>query len=281
MFLLLLLTTLSPFSNAEVDSQAETSEDNPVIIHMNNGEEYAGEIISQNEKFIVLLTINGEFHLLNTKIKSIEEETYQGTFTFEDPNKTRYFFAPSASPMKKNEGYYQNVLVTTNFVNYGVLNNLSVGGGVEFISTVLGEPIWFFTPKVGFDLSDRISVGGGVLAAGVGFYDAIGLGYGVVTVGSDDSHFTAGTGYGVDNSLVFLLSGAHRVNESISLLSENYVLSSAPNPLSSDSDINYFGIQGVRILAQKNTFDVGAIIVPFLADIIPALPYVAYSRSFN
>ena len=161
-------------------------------------------------------------------------------------------------------------MLTSNFVNYGVLNNVSLGGGFEFISMALGEPLWFFTPKLGFEVSDIVSVGGGVLTAGIGFSDVIALGYGVVTFGTDDSHVTFGTGYGGD-VLVFLASGAHRVNESISILSENYLI---------DNDV-YFGIHGVRILSQKNTFDVGAIVVPDIMDVIPALPYVGYSRAFN
>jgi|TARA_B110000858_G_C17783013_1_gene465749 hypothetical protein len=264
----------SSFNN--VFSQTDTlKQDQMVIIKMKNGDDYKGVLLKQGDGRILLKTVNGEMNLIASNIHSLENYDYVGKFEFANPHDTRYFFGPTGIPIKKGKGYYQNILVTTNFVNYGVTKNISIGGGFEFISTVLGSPIWFFTPKVGFDLSENIHVGGGFIMAGFADEGTATLGYGVFTLGQSETNLSIGAGYGlIDQELsdypVIMISGTHRISKSIALLSENYVI----------PDSFYFGIHGIRILSKKNSFDVGAIIIPEIASVIPALPYVGYVRVF-
>jgi hypothetical protein len=246
-----------------------------VIIKMKNGDDYKGVLLKQGDGRILLKTVNGEMNLIASNIHSLENYDYEGEFEFANPHDTRYFFGPTGIPIKKGKGYYQNILVTTNFVNYGVTKNISIGGGFEFISTVLGSPIWFLTPKVGFDLSENIHVGSGFIMAGFADEGTATLGYGVFTLGQSETNLSIGVGYGlIDQELsdypVIMISGTHRISKSIALLSENYVI---PNSF-------YFGIHGIRILSRKNSFDIGAIIIPEIGSVIPALPYVGYVRVF-
>ena len=264
----------SSFNN--VFSQTDTlTQDQMVIIKMKNGDDYKGVLLKQGDGRILLKTVNGEMNLIASNIHSLENYDYEGEFEFANPHDTRYFFGPTGIPIKKGKGYYQNILVTTNFVNYGVTKNISIGGGFEFISTVLGSPIWFFTPKVGFDLSENIHVGGGFIMAGFADEGTATLGYGVFTLGQSETNLSIGVGYGlIDQELsdypVIMISGTHRISKSIALLSENYVI----------PDSFYFGIHGIRILSRKNSFDIGAIIIPEIGSVIPALPYVGYVRVF-
>jgi len=246
---------------------------------MYNGDVYKGEILSRDDKTIVLKTVNGEINLIASNVSSIENYTYEGKFGFYNPHDTRYFFGPSGIPIKKGKGYYQNILVTTNFVNYGITKNISIGGGFEFISTILGSPIWFLTPKIGFDISENIHIGGGFIMAGFAAQGSATLLYSVFTLGDSETNLSLGAGYGlIDGNLsdypAIMLSGTHRVGKSISLLSENYFLPSA-----FDNSI-YFGIHGIRILSEKSSFDIGAIVISELVRFIPALPYVGYVRTF-
>ena len=250
-----------------------------VIIKMKNGDEFKGTITKQDSETIVLKTVNGEINLIAANVRSIENDDYKGKFAFANPHDTRYFFGPSGIPVKKRKGYYQNVLVTTNFVNYGLTKNISIGGGFEFISTLLGSPIWFLTPKVGFNISKNIHAGGGFIMAGFAAEGVATLGYGVFTLGHSETNMSLGVGYGfVDGNLstypAIMMSATHRVSKSIALLTENYVF---PN---GSGDPLYFGIHGIRIMAKKNSFDVGAIVIPMVAEFIPALPYVGYVRVF-
>ena len=252
-----------------------------VQVKMKNGEEYIGTLLQQDEQSITIRTVNGSTNLIAANIKSIEKSTYTGKFAFPNPQDTRYFFAPSAIPIDKGKGYYQNLMVTTNFVNYGITKNVSIGGGFEFVSMLLNEvpPLWFFTPKAGFQVAEKIHVGGGLLLIGVGVESISTLAYGAGTFGTSESNVTVGLGYGfVDGEAaeapVFLLSGTHRISNGISLLTENYVLSNT------FTDTFYLGIHGVRFLSKKNAFDLGVIVSNAFGDFIPALPYVGYARSF-
>ncbi|OUU01308.1 MAG: hypothetical protein CBB92_03435 [Flammeovirgaceae bacterium TMED32] len=272
----IILIGLLIYSFNNVFSQTDTlKQDQMVIIKMKNGDDYKGVLLKQGDGRILLKTVNGEMNLIASNIHSLENYDYEGRFEFANPHDTRYFFGPTGIPIKKGKGYYQNILVTTNFVNYGVTKNISIGGGLEFISTVLGSPIWFLTPKVGFDLSENIHLGGGFIMAGFADEGTATLGYGVFTLGQSETNLSIGAGYGlIDQELsdypVMMISGTHRISKSIALLSENYVI---PNSF-------YFGIHGIRILSKKNSFDIGAIVIPEIGSVIPALPYVGYVRVF-
>ena len=250
-----------------------------VIIKMKNGDEFKGVIVQQNEESILLKTVNGEINLIASQIKSVENQDYTGKFNFEYPHDTRYFFGPSGIPLKKKKAYYQNILVTTNFINYGLTKNISVGGGFEFISTIMGSPIWFLTPKVGFQISDKIHAGGGILLAGFSDEGIATLGYGVATYGKSETNVSLGVGYGLFNNEfskypAMMLSGTHRVSNSIALLSENYVFPNA------SGEAMYVGVQGIRILSKKNSFDIGGMVIPAISNEIPVIPYVGYVRIF-
>ena len=260
------------FSQTETDS---LKQEQIVVIKMKNGDEYKGTISKRDIETIVLKTVNGEINLIASNLSAIEDYNYEGKFEFDNPHDTRYFFGPSGIPIKKGKGYYQNILVTTNFFNYGVTKNISIGGGFEFITTLIGSPIWFLTPKVGFDISDNIHLGGGFIMAGFAAEGTATLGYGVFTLGQSETNLSIGAGYGLlDGELsdypAIMISGTHRISKSIALLSENYVI---PNSF-------YFGIHGIRILSKKNSFDIGAIVIPEIAEDLPALPYVGYVRVF-
>lgn len=250
-----------------------------VIVEMENGDEYQGKILSKEREIIVLETVNGKFNLIAENVRAITEYNYEGEFGFANPHDTRYFFGPTAMPIGKGKGYYQNILVSSNFANYGITNDLSVGGGFEFISTVTGSPIWFLTPKVGFNVAENFYAGGGFIMAGFAAEGTATLGYGVATLGDAETNLSLGVGYGLlDGAFsdypAIMISGTHRVSNNISLLTENYVL-----PNSSPGSI-YFGIHGIRILSKKNSFDIGAIVIPEIASEVPALPYVGYVRVF-
>ena len=100
------------------------------------------------------------------------------------------------------------------------------------------------------------------------------LGYGVFTLGQPETNLSIGAGYGLlDGELsdypAIMISGTHRISNSIALLSENYVIQNS-----------FFGVHGIRILSKKNSFDIGAIVIPEIVRTLPALPYVGFVRVF-
>ena len=269
--LIFFLGSLSSLLAQQHIDQAIESE-KKVLIETLDGDEFTGRILSHDSTSINLETNNGIFSLSKKKIKKLESYDYAGKFKFPNSQDTRYFFAPSGIPLKKGEGYYQNVLLTGNFVNYGVHRNLSVGGGVEFISLSAGQPIWFLTPKIGHSLSEKLHVAGGLLMIGTGSGTSS-LIYGVTTIGGSDLNFSFGLGYGyVDGQLssspTINLSGTIRFSNGVALLTENYLIGGG----------GYFGIQGLRFMGPKHSFDIGMFNI--LGDIGFIIPFVGYSMKF-
>lgn len=262
-----------------VYSQEITDTIRRVKVTTTDGEEYKGSIILNNEEKLILKTNNGEVMIVSKNVKTIEQINEKNKFEYPNPHDTRYFFSPSGIPIKKKTGYYQNIYVTTNFVNYGISKNFSIGGGFEFISTVSGSPIWFLSPKFGFEIDEKIHVATGFIMAGMSSQGAVSIAYGVGTYGTSNTNASIGLGYGfADGELTkypaLMLSGTHRFSTGFSILTENYIV-----PNSSDANL-YIGVHGVRILSQKNAFDIGALVISTMSDIIPALPFVGYARAF-
>ena len=85
-------------------------------------------------------------------------------------------------------------MLTTNFINYGVTDHFSIGGGFEFISLVLGLPIVFITPKFGTKIADDLYLSSGAflifssdIIAGIPFVTG--------TYGGKESNISLGIGY--------------------------------------------------------------------------------------
>lgn len=273
------LTLMLSFSIFSL-GQTEPPKDSTVFIEMKDGQEFRGVIVLEDETSITLKTANGTLILDKSQIKERKFDDYTGDFRFPNSHQTRYFFGPSGKPIKKGEGYYQNLLLVGNFMNYGVTNHFSIGGGFEFISTMSGYPVWFITPKFGWNLTENWSIGTGIMIGGMRTEGAFGLPYAALTYGDNDDNITLGIGGATDfkrsaetvlQSPLIMISGTKRVSNGIALLSENYILT--------NSDISFFSIDGIRILSEKNAFDLGVILIPQATEGIP-LPYVGYSRKF-
>jgi small nuclear ribonucleoprotein (snRNP)-like protein len=270
-FLLVLFSVSSVFSQVEVNKK--------VTVTMNNGEEFQGQLVSQDTEAIVLITENGEIKLNAKNVKSIKEDDNTSKFLFANPNDMRYFIGNSGIPLKKGKGYYQNILVLFHSAHYGITNNLSIGGGLEFLSTIQGQPIWYLTPKLAFNVSPNFHVGGGAIIMGLAGEGTASFLYGTTTFGKSETNISTGIGYGLFDGEFskypsITISGTHRVSNSLALVTENYIF---PNDL---GDPLYFGIHGIRLLSRKNSFDIGAIVIPQIAEFIRALPYISYVRVF-
>ncbi len=266
----------SVYSQSNVDSLSTMKK---VIIKMKNGEEYKGVFIQKTENTIILRTANGDLNLIASNVSSITEDDYKGKYRFENAHDTRYFFGPSGISIKRNKGYYQNLMLTSNFINYGVSDNISVGAGFEFISTILGYPVWFITPKISFELSENVNIAGGIFMAGLASEGTATLGYGVLTLGNSESNLSIGTGYGflfdgLSKYPTIMASGIHRVSNSIAWMSENYII---PNSL---GQYNLISVQGLRILSPKSSFDLGVFVLPNTGKLIQPIPFVGYAKTF-
>ncbi|HBS87162.1 MAG: hypothetical protein A2W91_03005 [Bacteroidetes bacterium GWF2_38_335] len=267
------------FFSSNTFSQEATDTVKKVKISMKNGEDFSGVLISQDKGTIRIRNENGEMNLIIENVKSIEYESATVNYSVSNPNSSRYFFSHTAIPYEKNKFYYQNTFVFLNTLDYGLTKNLSIGGGFEFISTVVGYPIFLISPKAGFKIKNKFHLGTGAFFVGIPGEFFSSFIYGTATYGTRESNVSLGaTGCIINNELYdygfIMFGGMHRISNGVSLLSENYYTPYI------DNKTGYFGIHGIRLLSSTSHFDFGVLIIPVIVDFIPALPYISFVRVF-
>lgn len=193
-FSISLMSSTVAYSQKKLNSN-ELDSTKTYIIKLIDGSEFIGNFLSKDSASIVIRTKSIlKIEIPKEKIKSIDvvdaSNFKKGVYWFPNPNATRYLFASSAFTLKKGEGYYQNTWLFLNSVNIGLTNNISIGGGIEFLSTFasLGsgnfQPIFFVTSKIGFKVTEKFHLGGGIMAVsipdfGSGSRNSAGLIYGI------------------------------------------------------------------------------------------------------
>lgn len=259
--LLLVLLSIS-LSAQKVDFKLP-SEGKIQIIRTVDNNEYIGKIIAIEEDHIILVSNTTEIKIFKkniVSIKEIDEKTDKsGKFWFPNTHASRYLFSPSAIPLERGEGYYQNVYITVNSVHYGISDNISIGGGFELISTILGVPIWYIAPKAGFQVAPDVHLGAGVLMGGilavreeVEVPGVLFIPFGLGTYGNREKNITIGFGWpltteGSPDQPVLNLAGMYRVSRSVSLISENYILPGIQS--------GYMVSYGIRFMREKISID--------------------------
>lgn len=216
--------------NSEI-SPAEGS----VIIKTVNGTFYFGQILGWSGGILTMRSaLIDTFSIQSNTISELTlSHAYinrRGSTWFANPNATRYFFAPSAIPLKKQEGYFQNAYLLANSVNVGLTNNITVGGGVVI-------PLLFYvTPKLSFKAARNFYLGGGILFTQSFISDfglSAGIGYGLATYGTYEHNVTIGLGYGYAKfnkeyrntpMPIVTLNGMTRIAKKLSLVTENWLI---------------------------------------------------------
>ncbi len=201
-----------------------------------------------------------------TSIKHKDTRVFEEKFGFaKDPNQTRLFFAPTGRSLKAGEGYFSVYEVVFPDVNYAILDNISIGGGIFPFSTSEYQLFWF-TPKIGLIQKEKFALSTGLLHFQI--HDEIdpneedtdgetsdpmesfGIAYGVGTYGNRDYAVTLGVGfaYGDDagNRPAIMLGGEYRLTESTKLISENWIIPNMDDP---------FGLIGIRWFGKKMAVD--------------------------
>lgn len=260
-------------------------------ITLNDGNKLYGQIIKRNKNTLDFRTENlGKLSIPVQNIKKIQkiEKTnfVKGEYRFPNPNTTRYLFSPTAIPLKKGEGYYQNADIIVNSANYGLTDNFTIGGGVIL------PVVAFVTPKIGFKVAKKLYLGAGAIVGVIPGPSLIGIAYGITTYGSIEHNITLGAGYGFAgedalNGLIITLSGMTRVARRVSLVTENWGI-----PVPVDNYINgqyvekteykVFLSYGVRFMPnEKYSFDFAFINSRDIVDFIPiGIPFIDFVIKF-
>lgn len=271
------------------------------VFTLTDGTIITGKIVNKTAASTVVETKElGIINIPESKIKQVREFeqatiTENGKIWFQNPNCTRYLFAPSAIPLKKGEGYYQNLYGAGNAVNFGVSNNITIGGGL------VGPLGAYVNTKVGGKLGKYVHVAGGAIL-GNGFFPVnghnlgVGLGFGVVTIGNLDHNITVGAGYGFLNKNggtdwmekpMYVANGMARLGKKYALVTENWVVNVQGDPfgrgITTKSHYETFFSYAFRYMGQKSTLDAGFLNTPGLINKgwYIGIPYIGFVIRFG
>jgi len=207
-------------------------------IETTNGNEYIGSIITQDQEKLLLKTNQlGEITIQKKDVRDIESINVQqvkgGVLWFDNPQASRYFWAPNGYGIKKGEGYYQNIWILFNQVTVAPSDNFSIGvGTIPFFLFGGPTPVWM-TAKLSIPLKkDKINLGAGILSGTVLGEEESGFGiaFGLMTFGSRDNNASLGLGYGYASGEwakkpMITFSSMVRTGPRSYFLSENYYIS--------------------------------------------------------
>ncbi len=285
-------------------------QDGPIFLQIILSDEKTliGELVLQDSQSIGIITKNlGTVSILRANAKSITfidpAQIKNGQYFFPNPHPTRYFFGPSAIPLKKGEKYFQNAYLLSNSIQIGLNDNLSIGGGVVI------PFLFYLTPKIGKKVAENIHVGGGLLVASSFIADlnvGLAVGYGSITLGSNENNITLNAGWGAakENNFdpltgisqnswgaasrpMFTFSGMTRISKRCMLLTENWFVSARNYQYDPNGKIN--GAQntynmifsgGIRIMGEKSSLDVGILSPMLTGNAGFGIPYLDYVIKF-
>ncbi|MEM6532031.1 MAG: hypothetical protein AAF654_05375 [Myxococcota bacterium] len=198
-----------------------------------------------------------------------------GTVRHDDPNRTRYLYAPSSLMLRKGETQFAQRQLLFSTLAVGVTDHVSLQFGSVIPALFVEEGVNFIGGiKVGTSLSDRLHIATGVQSLFIpGANIAAGFGFGSLTFGDSFANATVSAGVpfaiGGDGSevsdVIVVLSGQTRVGESFALVSENWLLPSV--------DDDFFSIHGLagRIVGRRWSTDIGFVVGRGLGAPIPWL----------
>ncbi len=199
---------------------------------LRDGSRMYGTIDREDDTVIVFRTQAGAtVNATRSDIVSMKKVTgtlADGDFMRADPNATRLFFAPTGRSLERGQVYLGVYEFVMPFVQVGVTNRFSIGGGTPLVFGFdeNDRPFWI-TPKLQILKTSSTDVAVGVLHAFSGSGDGGGVAYAVSTTGTSRGSLTIGGGvaYGSDSnrSGLVMLGGDRQVRRNLKLITENYL----------------------------------------------------------
>lgn len=178
-----------------------------------------------------------------------------------DPNPTRLFFGPTGRSLPAGSAYLGLYMFAMPFVQVGVTDRLSIGGGTPLIfGGGATHPFWV-TPKLQVVATPRVQASVGAMHFLNVDDGHFGVAYSAVTMGSPDTALTVAGGYAYQRSSGFtsgagvgMLGFEHRLSHRGKFITENYVFSD-----------QVFSMAGFRFLGERLSADLG-LVVPISTD---------------
>lgn len=209
-------------------------------------------------------------------IETLEKVTgtlADGEFMPPDPNATRLFFAPTGRSLPRGQAYLGVYEFLMPFVQVGVTDRFSVGGGTPLVFGMDGgdRPFWI-TPKLQILKTSSTDVAVGVFHVFDVGGDSGGVAYAVSTSGSARGSFTIGGGMaygeGSARSGVIMVGAERQVRRNLKVITENYGWRGSG-----------VASAGVRFFGERLSADL-ALAIPLGVDEFYAFPIVNFVYRF-
>lgn len=256
-------------------------------ITLKDGQQLHGVVVHRDTQTVVVeLAAGGRMELPAHLVKSVEDERNaqvrdNGEVWFQDPNRTRYLYAPSAMMLRQGEGYVSQKELFFSSVSYGLTDNVTLQAGAILPLWLAGENGFNVIGgvKIGGSLTDRLHLAGGAQALVVPTYGAMGFLFGTATYGTPDAHLSLAVGApftlvqgssSIASQVITTLSGNVRMSQRLALVTENWLM---PAYISSNSELPMLNSLALRIFGQQWAVDIGAVRVPGAPFPIPWLDF--------
>ncbi len=200
-----------------------------ISLRFTDGTQLTGRVVARDDSSLTIVTVAGL--RVNTPLRAIAAwrggmgRVSGGHFRPPDPNRSRLFLTPTARTLPSGGGYFADYYLFLPFLGYGVTDRITVAGGVSLIPGATSQ-LLYIAPKVGLVQSPTVSVAvGGVYLTVPGEAGWVGAGYGVVTLGDEENALTVLGGYAFENgdrsdAPTFIIGGEHRIGDGSKLLVE-------------------------------------------------------------
>jgi hypothetical protein len=239
-----------------------------------------GTVIKEDKSLVTINLLSGSTttikkqSIINREI--VSSNIKNGEYWSNDPNKTRLFFAPTGFGLKSGDGYFAAYEIFFPMVAVGVLDHLTLAGGVSLFPGS-SQQIFYFAPKLTIYQNNQhaISIGD--------FYvkypdneDYLNIVYAVGTASFNNDNGTAAitAGIGFETSSkepMILIGGELRISRYAKLISENWVI------INNDFSFASFGI---RFLGKYLAADF-AFILPLVKNTeINLFPWIGFAYNF-
>lgn len=241
---------------------------------MKDGSRLYGHVESIADGTFVFRTVGGVTLMLTTA-DAIDLRVAAGRvvgheFRPRDPHDSRLMFAPTARSLRAGEGYVGVYEALLPFVQVGITDRISFGGGTPLFFGSGFHPFWL-TPKVQLVARDHAQIAAGVIhIAGLGSPHDAGIAYSVTTLGTVESAVTIGVGYaysGRSRTPILMVGGESRSSRHVKWITENWIWPGGDGFVSG----------GVRYVGDRISVDF-SLVKPL--EVVVVVPLVSFAWHF-
>jgi hypothetical protein len=217
------------------DPPAVTTSGTPVTLQelvLRDGSRLYGSVERETETEVVFRTRSGTLVTVPRpdvmSLRTVTGSIVQGEFQRADPNTSRLIFGPTGRALDKGQVYLGVYEFMMPFIQVGVTDRFSIGGGTPLLFGVddWERPFWI-TPKLQVFKGDRAAFSVGALHAFDTDGEGGGIAYGVGTFGSDIGSVTVGGGGAYSGSggegVVMMVGAERRLRRNVRFITENYL----------------------------------------------------------